>query len=67
VYIDEQAWTTDLFPEGAIEDAGIGKDIITLDDDEYFMLCDNYNNSSNDSRSSSIGVISKSQIEGRVR
>ena len=50
-----------------VSDAGIAGEMIFLGEDEYFMLCDNYNNSSYDSRSSSIGVIDKSQIEGRVK
>lgn len=51
----------------AIDDAGIAKNVIFLGDDQYFMLCDNYNNSSYDSRSSSIGIIDRDHIEGRVK
>jgi len=66
IYIDGEEIT---YPVGEepIEDAGIAGEIVFLGDDEYFMLCDNYNNSSYDSRSSNIGVIDKSQIEGRVK
>lgn len=53
--------------EAPIEDAGIAKDVILLGENEYFMLCDNYNNSSYDSRSSSIGLIDKDHIEGKVK
>lgn len=53
--------------ESLIDDAGIAKDIVLLGDDEYFMLCDNYNNSSYDSRSSNIGIIDEANIEGRVK
>ena len=60
-------WTIKKSPIEPIEDAGIANDVVLLQDDDYFMLCDNYNNSSYDSRSSSIGVIDKSQIEGRVK
>ena len=66
IFIDGEEIT---YPVGTepIEDAGIAGEIVFLGDDEYFMLCDNYNNSSYDSRSSNIGVIDKSQIEGRVK
>ena len=50
-----------------IEDPGIAHEVIKLDENEYFMMCDNYNNSRNDSRSSNIGIINKNQIEGRVK
>ncbi len=66
IYIDGEEITYPVGDE-LIEDAGIAGKIVYLGDDEYFMLCDNYNNSSYDSRSSSIGVIDKSQIEGRVK
>lgn len=48
---------------GLIENAGIAKDKITLDEDEFFVLGDNRNNSK-DSRI--IGVVNKSQIIGTV-
>lgn len=66
IYIDGEEITYPVGDE-PIEDAGIAGEIVFLGDDEYFMLCDNYNNSSYDSRSSNIGVIDKSQIEGRVK
>lgn len=66
IYIDGEEITYPVSEE-PIEDAGIAGEIVFLGDDEYFMLCDNYNNSSYDSRSSNIGVIDKSQIEGRVK
>ena len=50
-----------------IDDPGIAHEVIKLDENEYFMMCDNYNNSRNDSRSSNIGIINKTQIEGRVK
>ena len=50
-----------------IDDPGIAHEVIKLDENEYFMMCDNYNNSRNDSRSSNIGIINKNQIEGRVK
>ena len=46
-------------------DAGIAKDIIVLGEDEYFVLGDNRNHSS-DSRDSSVGVLKKSDFIGRA-
>lgn len=66
IYIDSEVLEYPI-DNGAINDAGIAKEEIVLGDDEYFMMCDNYNDSRYDSRSSSIGVIQKSQIEGRVK
>lgn len=66
IYIDGEAIDYPI-DNGQIEDAGIAKEEIVLGDNEYFMMCDNYNNSRYDSRSSNIGVIQKSQIEGRVK
>ena len=66
IYIDDEAIDYPVGDE-RIEDAGIAKDEIILGKDEYFMMCDNYNNSRYDSRSSNIGVINKTQIEGRVK
>lgn len=66
IYVDDKEITYPVGDE-PIEDAGIANDVVLLQDDDYFMLCNNYNNSSYDSRSSSIGVIDKSQIEGRVK
>ncbi len=53
--------------DDSIKDAGIASEEIILSEDEYFMMCDNYNSSRNDSRSSSIGIIQKTQIEGSIR
>lgn len=54
------------FNEAAIEDAGVAEDGITLDDDEFFVLCDDYNDSRDDSRLDSIGTIDSEQIIGKV-
>lgn len=66
IYVDDEVIEYPIDGD-LIEDAGIARDEIILGDDEYFMMCDNYNNSRYDSRSSNIGVIKKSQIEGRVK
>ena len=48
-----------------ILDPGNAYSPITLDEDEYFVLGDNRNNSS-DSRSTSVGLISRDAIVGRA-
>ena len=66
IYIND-ALIEYAIPGDLIEDPGIAHEVIKLDENEYFMMCDNYNNSRNDSRSSNIGIINKTQIEGRVK
>lgn len=48
-----------------IEDAGIAEDEIILSAGKYFVLGDN-RNESKDSRSSEVGVIDRSQIQGKA-
>lgn len=48
-----------------MESAGIAADEIQLGEDEYFVLGDNRNNSS-DSRSSSVGVLKREDLIGRA-
>lgn len=48
-----------------IMDAGIVEDELVLDDDEYFVMGDNCNNSE-DSRSGNIGPVSRDMIEGKA-
>ena len=65
VYIDD----TELeltFNDAAIENAGVAEKGETLGDNEYFVLCDDYNNNRDDSRLDSIGTIDSDQILGKV-
>ena len=48
-----------------IMDAGIAENDLTLEEDEYFVMGDNCNNSE-DSRSGNIGPVSRDMIEGRA-
>ena len=65
VYVDD----TELeltFNDAVIENAGVAEKGVTLGDDEYFVLCDDYNNNRDDSRLDSIGIIDSEQILGKV-
>jgi signal peptidase I len=50
----------------AVSFAGQAENEIKLEPDTYFVLCDNYNASNDDSRRSSIGTVSRRQIIGKV-
>lgn len=56
---------TEKVDVAAIEDAGLAVDAVTLDDDEYFVLGDNRNNSE-DSRYANIGNIKREYIIGKA-
>lgn len=63
LYIDGEV--SERASEGNIEEPGIAADEIALGEDEYFVLSDNIN-VGEDSRLGSIGIVSQSQIEGKV-
>lgn len=68
--IDEQIFIDgevleESYGNNPIEHAGIASEPIVLLDDEYFVLGDNRNNSS-DSRNPSVGVVKLDTIEGRA-
>lgn len=72
VYIDEQGTIyinnevlEESYGKEVILDAGLAYEPITLGDDEYFVMGDNRNNSS-DSRDPTVGNISRSDIIGRA-
>ena len=55
----------DLPFDDLIMTEGLAEDEITLDEDEYFLMGDNCNNSE-DSRSGNIGPVTKDMIEGQA-
>ncbi len=66
IYVNEEV-LENPYNDESIASAGSASSMIILEDDEYFVLCDNYNADSSDSRLTTIGLIKKDQIAGRVR
>lgn len=64
IYINDVPLSEEYGKED-IQDAGIASLPITLDADEYFVLGDNRNNSS-DSRDPSVGLIKRNEIIGKA-
>lgn len=64
IFIDGEV-LEESYGNNPIEHAGIASEPIVLSDDEYFVLGDNRNNSS-DSRNPSVGVVKLDTIEGRA-
>lgn len=65
VYIDGRKLVTDTYRLSEILDPGIAGEEIKLKEDEYFVLGDN-RNLSTDSRSEYVGAIKKDDIDGKV-
>lgn len=64
VYIDGELLGEDYGAE-VMEDAGIAQEPITLGEDEYFVLGDNRNHST-DSRMPNVGVLKREDLVGRA-
>ena len=65
VYINDELLESDIYGREPMNDPGIAAEPITLGEDEYFVLGDNRNNSS-DSRSPSVGVLHREDLIGRA-
>ena len=64
VYIDgEKLKEKYTFP--AMENGGLALEEVTLDEDEYFVLCDN-RNSGDDSRNANVGNVLRENIVGKA-
>ncbi len=65
VYIDGARLTSDVYGTELMDYAQMAEDPINLGEDEYFVLGDNRNHSS-DSRDPSVGVLKRSDLIGRA-
>ncbi len=67
VYINDELLEEDIYGKEIIEETkkGIADEPIVLGEDEYFVMGDNRNHSS-DSRDPSVGVLKRSQLVGRA-
>ncbi len=65
VYINKGEMLDENYGLEVMDDPGIAAEPITLGEDEYFVLGDNRNHSS-DSRDPSVGVLHRDDIMGRA-
>ena len=65
VYINGQQLTSDIYGAEVMQSAGIAAEPITLGPDEYFVLGDNRNHST-DSREPNVGVLHREDLLGRA-
>ena len=65
VYINGQQLTSDIYGTEVMASAGIAAEPITLGADEYFVLGDNRNHST-DSREPNVGVLHREDLLGRA-
>ena len=65
VYINGELLESDIYGAEPMADGGIASEPITLGADEYFVLGDNRNHSS-DSRDPSVGILHREELLGRA-
>ena len=64
-YIDGELLESDIYGAELMEDSGIAGELLTLKEDEYFVLGDNRNHSS-DSRDPSVGILTREDLLGKA-
>lgn len=64
-YIDGELLESDIYGAEAMDNPGIASEPLTLEEDEYFVLGDNRNNSS-DSRDPSVGILTRDDLLGKA-
>ena len=65
VYINNELLSSDVYGAEVMDSPGIAAEPIVLGEDEYFVLGDNRNHSS-DSRDASVGVLKREHLIGRA-